>query len=402
MRYDFLSLAFVLSLFPVVSAADAIKTESSPPPVVAPNDGYAYSRYLANMYVRYHLSPPNAPFVGAIAPLVPADTGDGGFDAEGRPKWFDGGDSWQRLADLPPSLFEREQFDDLDQLFEDWSGPNQRIANGTLKLMTFPKTMSGRFSVGYWQENGQIIRRWREKKPKSAAAAITEAVYWQAYAWNARGEGYARSVSEDGWRLFRERMAKAEAVLLESKAYAANNPVWYNKYIAVLIESGAPMQRALDVLKEAVEKKQECSQNYTVIAMHHAPKWGGSWKMVEDFANESTEQTRGTFGSMLYAWIYLRVFYNNVGEVDLFRDTLASWPKMKRGIEEQNARYPYSVWALNEFAGMACVAGDADAYRKLMTRIGTNLQRQAWPHNHSPDLCANKFSATSRPLELPR
>ncbi|MCW2285634.1 hypothetical protein M2323_003549 [Rhodoblastus acidophilus] len=384
------------------AAEDATRSPLTPAQVAAQNDGYAYARYLANLNMRYHLSPPDGSFTGDLAPTIPADTGVGDLDAEGRPKWFDGGNSWLQLAALPDQLFEREQFDDLDRLFDDWNQPNQRSANGGLKLLTYHTSLSRRFSAAYWEKDGRILRHWRDAKPKSAAAAVTEAIYWRVYAWNARGGGYANTVSPEGWRLFRDRMAKAEAVLRESKAYAANNPVWHREYIGVLTESGAPMQQAMDALKQAVETKQDCSQDYTQVADHLSPKWGGSWKLVEAFATEATENPRNTYGAMLYTWIYLRILATNSGNVDFFGETEASWPKMKRGFEEARARYPHSVWSLNEFAGMACVAGDGATYRTLVTQIGGNILRGAWPPNHSPDLCAQKFAPASHPLELPR
>ncbi len=95
------------------------------------------------------------------------------------------------------------------------------------------------------------MRRWKEKTPKSRAAALTEAFYWFKYAWNARGQGSARSVSPEGWKLFQKRLQKAEAVLLESKPYASNSPLWWRIYIDVGTGLDWPKQRLLEVFHEA-------------------------------------------------------------------------------------------------------------------------------------------------------
>jgi hypothetical protein len=67
------------------------------------------------------------------------------FDAKGRPLWFDGHSGGTSLQMLAAGLFVREQFDDLDRLFDDWNNPSDRTANGDWKLDRFHFAMQYEF-----------------------------------------------------------------------------------------------------------------------------------------------------------------------------------------------------------------------------------------------------------------
>ena len=199
------------------------------------------------------------------------------FDAKGRPLWFDGPRGETSLQMLVAELFVREQFDDLNHLFDDWNNPSDRMADGRWKLAIFQIAMQYEFSNSHaWDTSYQLVRRWREKSPESRAAALTEALYWFDYAWSARGHGYARSVTPEGWKLFRERLQKAEAVLLESKPYASSSPLWGRIYIDVGNGLVWPKERLFEEFNEEIKKERDFNPIYSSMVVFLVPKWGGS------------------------------------------------------------------------------------------------------------------------------
>jgi hypothetical protein len=318
-------------------------------------------------------------------------------DSEGRPLWFDAETGRDVLANVVAGLLSSEQFDNLDRLFNDWSGPRQLGADGRWRLSSFERGVSLQFAGGTaWDSGYQLIQRWRTKSPGSRAAAIAEAIYWKNYAWSARGAGYANTVSDEGWKLYEERLAKAEATLVESQRYASTSPLWDYEFILVAQGLNWPVARRLDLFKGAYQKEKFFVANYAAFVRGLAPKWGGDWKTVDEFIRSAVELTKSAEGRSMYARLYMAVDGCDCDGFDLLRDTMANWPDLKQSFDDLIRLYPHSGWLINRYAAYACLAGDRDAFLDLRFRIGNATIPGAWPRNHSLDLCEHEYPA--RPL----
>jgi Domain of unknown function (DUF4034) len=339
--------------------------------------------YMRLYYGHYH-----APLDNGSAPPQEMPSA---FDAKGRPLWFDGL-ARSELQSLVMGLFGSEQFDDLDHLFDDWNNLSDRTADGGSKLATFQDAMGYFFSMSNaWDSDYRRIRHWREKTPESRAAALAEALYWYKYAWRARGNGYASSVTADGWKLFRERLEKAEAALLESKEYASSGPLWWDICLQVGNGLGWPKQRLLEIFSEATKKEKYFYTIYTDIAYFLGPKWGGSWQLVDKFIKDAVKNTQVVDGYSMYARLYWVISQLEELDFNLFHDSQASWTDMKRGFEDIIRNYPHSAWDINTFAAAACIAGDKETFQTLRFRIGKTTVPKAFPSNYSLDVCEHKF-----------
>jgi Domain of unknown function (DUF4034) len=279
------------------------------------------------------------------------------FDGKGRPLWFDGLRGGTSLQLLVAGLFVREQFDDLDRLFDDWNNPSDRMADGRWKLDIFEIAMQYEFSNSHaWDTSYQRVQRWREKSPKSRAAALTEALYWYGYAWSARGNGYARSVTPEGWKLFQERLQKAEAVLLESKPYTSSSPLWGRICIDIGTGLGWSKEKLLEIFHESTKREENFYSMYVGMVASLAPKWGGDWRLVDTFIKDAIKNTQEVDGYSMYTRLYWAINQREDLEFDLFQDSLTSWADMKRGFEDIIRNYPHSALDINTFAAVACIA----------------------------------------------
>jgi hypothetical protein len=356
--------------------------ESSPFLLVHRNEETRYGAiYLAHYRAGGNLAP------AAIYRRLPSSV-----DAQGRPLWFDRGYGDNFLNYVVAILLQNEQFLDLERLFDDWSDPSARRADGRPMLTAYASALET--AVAYtleWDKIREVIQSWRAKNPYSPAAAITEAIYWKNYAWNARGSGYASSVTPDGWNLFNERLEKAMAVLEESRLFASDNPLWSVTYIDVGNGLNWPKARLMRQFAKSIAKNPTFSSLYTTTGFNLTPQWGGSWSLVDEFARNAVKASEAAEGKSFYARVYMSVDSCNCDQFDLFRDSQANWPDMKRGLEDLVRLYPHSAWNLNKFAAYACVASDKETFLSLRFKLGKLIMPTAWPANHSLDLCDHKF-----------
>lgn len=267
----------------------------------------------------------------------------------------------------------------LESDANEWNTPGCVFDDGEPVISSLTKGFDSVFTRGKdWSESLARVQLVRTKFPDAPFAALAEAVYWRNYAWHGRGGGFANGVTQEGWKLFRERLEKAEKVLIDSKPYAAELPNWYAEMIAV---QGALERPAIDRANIFLEGAQKYKTYYPIYhSMLHffTPYWGGSWEEVDKLIIWSVENAHESVGNSMYARLYSSVFSKLPKEVSFFKDTRVSWPKMKLGFEDMMTKYPKSKWNLNNFAMFACMAEDKDTFLTLRNKIGADIMPEAW------------------------
>jgi hypothetical protein len=231
--------------------------------------------------------------------------------------------------------------------------------------------------------NGRL-QRWQALRPDSACLSITRARAYIAVAWIHRGGGYAHTVPENAWPVFRSWIEKARIELLRTKATSSENPDWYATMINVAMAQQWPDSEFESVLDEGIERHRLYYQMYFNAMQALLPKWRGDGAALERFARRALRETDQAEGLSIYARVYWSVADDY--RERLFIDSSASWPLMRRSFQEILKLYPDNR-NLNAFANFACIAGDAETTRRLMERIGTQIVPIVWVTSMGAEGC---------------
>jgi hypothetical protein len=218
-----------------------------------------------------------------------------------------------------------------------------------------------------------LFEDWRAKAPDSRLRPTAEAAYWVQVAWHARGDGFASTVTPEGWKIFRESLAKAAKVLEDGAEKGRESPLWYESALATAGALGAPA-RALDgIFDEGATKFAYYTPLYFTRLNYLLPKWGGDYPDIDRFIRGAVMRTQAKAGTTYYAHLYMAVLGSFKGG-DFFRETPASWPLMRHAFEEEVARDDADV---HQNATVACLARDRETTRRLMDQLGdkANLGR---------------------------
>ena len=87
------------------------------------------------------------------------------------------------------------------------------------------------------------LEKWRKQSPDLALPLVVLAKAYVCFAWDARGSGFAGTVSEVGWVLFRERIEHSGKLLSEALAKGVQDPEAYRLLIDVARAGGGSAKR---------------------------------------------------------------------------------------------------------------------------------------------------------------
>lgn len=339
-------------------------------------------------------APPGFPPAANVVPL-PAQAATRslpqGMVLPGQAEPTDGPNALAAIGWKAQGAYAAGQFAEFDALLETLSQPDQLTDDGQPRLQALYESIWTYFYQSKnWQFDVTKIAEWRKEYPDSYGADLVEAIFWRAWAWDSRGEGYAASVTSEGWKLFESRISRANEVLVKSKHRASRSPLWYQIQLGIARDAGWDHKRYRAVFDEATQRFPWYVPLYLWAANYLSPKWGGTYEEIDALARRTAKLPLGADYS-LYTRVYWHVADDQELEFEPFHDSLASWPLMKTGFEGLMKRYPKSKWNLNAFAYFACRANDGSTYGTLRAKIGQDVMPNAWASNYSTEVCDERL-----------
>jgi len=219
----------------------------------------------------------------------------------------------------------------------------------------------------------QTMADWEAKAPDSLVRKIIAAQFLSNNAWEARGSGFANTVSDSAWPVFQERLKEARAVLESVPPDQRDCPEWYDVMQTVALGQGWPWPEYEAMTQQGLRRWPDYFDLYFSACYHLLPRWHGDAGDWERFAAKSADSS--PLGDELYARMTWSVvnFYD-----DVFRETEISWPRVKRGFEQMLERFPESNWNRNYFLRFALIARDAETARDLEAKYGNELDERIW------------------------
>jgi hypothetical protein len=277
--------------------------------------------------------------------------------------------------------FSQENFDQLEKAVSEAREGKGRILGGVWKLFDFYNAVDTTFIREHsdesdWKMNLDSLKRWVAAKPDSAAARISLAQAYVGYAWQARGGGYADSVSEEGWELYGERIALAAATLAEAARLKQKCPYWFEVMQNVALAQGWDKSQARELMELAVSSEPHFYHFYREYAYFLQPKWYGDQGEAETFAKEISDRVGGQEGDFLYFEIASLVACQCDSEKTALQNM--SWPRIKQGYAALEQLYGVSNMKRNRFASMAFKVDDKPAAQAAFIEMGNDWEKKVW------------------------
>jgi hypothetical protein len=272
-------------------------------------------------------------------------------------------------------------YDQLEQESRDDRTGKGRAVGGTWRLFDFYEAATNpathpRETEADWNAHLEAIKRWNSVRPESATARITLAGSYVNFAWFARGQGYADTVSQDGWDLFAERFELAKATLLEAARLKDKCPYWFELMQMTALAQAWDKPLSKEIFEKATAFEPTYYHFYREYANYLQPKWYGEEGEAEAFAEQISDHVGGDDGDV----IYFEISSLLACQCQSTKTSLEglSWPRIQNGYTVLRHRYGVSNRKLNRFALLAYSSDDKHMAQQAFAEIGEGWDHTVW------------------------
>lgn len=227
-------------------------------------------------------------------------------------------------------LLENGDYAELDSEAQKVRAGKDRLAGGGWKLHTFYVAVSEpSHGSNMWAQQVDTVKTWMAKDPQSVAARVALANAYIGWGWQARGGGYADTVSSGGQYWFDKCAGMAKATLVEAARLQEKSPNWFSAMQSVARAEGWSKLDEKELFDQAIAFEPSYYYFYQNHAAFLLPKWYGEEGETQAFINAVTADIPEPDSSMLYFELTDSV----ACQCDPSRDTLQdiSWSKVKKG-----------------------------------------------------------------------
>lgn len=278
-------------------------------------------------------------------------------------------------------LFETRSWTELDSLADRLRSQRLRFQGGGWQLhvlYTVLSTVNSQPETDTaWKAQIAALQEWIRRAPLSPTPRIALADTYEKFAWKARGGDVADKVSDEGWKLFGERLKEASEVLEQAEQISRGDPEWYNAMLMVTAARDWNRSEADALVDESL--RREPGYFYIVRAQANSllPKWYGEPGDTERFVAKIADRIGGEEGDATYFFV-AEAILTEPANCSLCSPPPMSWARIRRGYAAIERLYGTNNFEKNAYALIALQAGDRETARSTLEKIGENWDPEVW------------------------
>jgi hypothetical protein len=242
-----------------------------------------------------------------------------------------------------------------------------------------------------------VMRRW----PNSAFAHLLQGQFYITAAWGARGFGYANTVPDEGWKLFREYLEDADAALDKAWKLDSRDPKIATEMLRVELGQGKGRDRMELWFGRAMALDTNFYEACFRKLYYLEPKWHGSAEDMLAFARECVASK--TWGGnipliTLDAHTSLAKYDSDAAGTNYWKQPIV-WRDIQSAFEKFFSLNPNAIGWRHDYAKYAYQCEQWDVFKKQIKFFqGTNYYYFGGRENFDRMVSnADRKTAASRP-----
>jgi tetratricopeptide (TPR) repeat protein len=225
------------------------------------------------------------------------------------------------------------------------------------------------------------FKSWLNQYNSSHFANACLGIVYIDYAWDARGGGAGNTITQEGGRLFEERLLTAKDYLEKAYSLDQSDPHVPASLITVAVGLGLERVEMEKQFKRAILADPTDNEAYFAKLMYLMPKWYGSREEMFSFAREAVRKApANSMIPMVLLGAHLEVYRRSGENASYFRNPNV-WKELKQVFQTASKSFPESKTTNNWFARTAYLAGDYEVARNELKKIEydwENWQKRIW------------------------
>jgi hypothetical protein len=221
-----------------------------------------------------------------------------------------------------------------------------------------------------WTQTLDLMNEWVRERPESVTARLGAAEAMIAYAWDARGDGWADGVPEDRMVAFHQRLQQAHRLAQGADALAERCPRRGSVMLRLALGlswSKAEEQRIYD---EAVREFPDEQAYHNVHLVYLLPSWHGApgeWQVAGQRILQLPD------GHEKYAYAVWSTSLDSPAGRDV-----VSWPMLRRGFDQILVRHPDWFEARSVYLRFACIFAEKTTAQVLLRDLRHRRDASVW------------------------
>ncbi|MDB5357808.1 MAG: hypothetical protein JWN24_4261 [Phycisphaerales bacterium] len=220
----------------------------------------------------------------------------------------------------------------------------------------------------------QIYAPLAQAMPDRPEPFLFKGIFYIAYAWDARGSGFANTVTEDGWKLFGERLDTAGQALTKAWELDPKDPRAATKMITVELGQGKGREVMERWFKRAMEADPDNREACKAKLYYLQPKWHGSPQAMLQFGHDCLD-SKNWYGTIPFTLIDAHdELMAYVQDPDAYLRLPVVWQDYQSVYEPYLRARPENNLAGSAYALLACKSGNWEIAKREFDTLGDKME----------------------------
>lgn len=268
-------------------------------------------------------------------------------------------------------LFQGE-FDKITKLAQQYRKSKEKFSDGTWKLHQLYEAFVDCRDLDERTAIFAKLDEWSKKETKDPAPLIAIGNAYWSFGKNARGNGFADTVTAEGWKLLGERLAIGRGKLLAKSQKCMICPEFFVVMMKLGIDGSQDREPFMKLFEQGVKLEPTYLYLYEIKSYYILPRWYGRKGELTNFVVETAKHNPEAA-----LWVLWRLQNQGVYQ-NVFKDEEIDWNAIKANLVKCVRSDPAGIGYANILAYLSDVAGDAETLAGALKSVDYQIDVSYW------------------------